>query len=350
MEPFFACFAKYPPLPLNFSSGGYCLTDKSLAVSRLSCSSTSLSCAWFSFLFPLREGMRTEVADVPEVDVFDAAAEEMVLCALRTEVADVPEVDVFDAAAEEMVLCALRTEVADVDVLDVLTEEVVVGAMEVDVAVVDLLDAAAEDKIDVGVVSSLRSVLCRFPLPLLEGPADDELIPGAVDDELSKVDVPDAVAEEKVIPGDVQFDVATVDAFETGGEEEVDVRVVEVFNGAPAGVATVDVVAVVEFDVAFEDESDPVGTVDIDSVNADVAADVEVEVTNDTSVDMVPITAGDVVVVAVESEVVAGVVVVVALVVDDMELEVAGCDEAGLLSRKIISSFNEIIFRKLPTP
>ena len=68
------------------------------------------------------------------------------------------------------------------------------------------------------------------------------MVPGAVEDEVSKVDVPDAVAEEKVIPG-------AVDAFEAEGEEQVDVRIVEVFNGAPAGIAAVDVVAVMEVDV-----------------------------------------------------------------------------------------------------
>ena len=78
-------------------------------------------------------------------------------------------------------------------------------------------------------------------------------------------------------------------------------------------------------------------------------------VINDTSVDMVPIRATDVVVVAVESEVdgkvlVTGVVVVVVFVVDDMELVIAGCDKAGLFSLKIISSFNDIILCKLPTP
>ena len=79
------------------------------------------------------------------------------------------------------------------------------------------------------------------------------------------------------------------------------------------------------------------------------------EVIHDTSVDMVPIRATDVVVVAVESEVdgkalVAGVVVVVVFVVNDMELVIAGCDEAGLFSLKIISSFNDIILCKVPTP
>ena len=174
-----------------------------------------------------------------------------------------------------------------------------------------------------------------------------------MEDEVSKVDVPDTVAEQKVIPG-------AVDAFEAGGEEKVDVRIVEVFNGAPAGMAAVDVAAVLEVDVTLESESDPIGKVDIDSVDADVVAlDVKVddsvlEVFNDTSVDMVPIRAADVVVVAVESEVngkvpVSGMVVVVVLVLDDMELVITGCDEAGLLSLKIISFFNDIIFCKLPT-
>ena len=39
----------------------------------------------------------------------------------------------------------------------------------------------------------------------------------------------------------------------------------------------------------------------------------------------------------------------VVLVVDDMEFVIAGCDEAGLFSLKIISSFKDIIFCKLPT-
>ena len=72
-------------------------------------------------------------------------------------------------------------------------------------------------------------------------------MPGPVEDEVSKVDVLDAVAEEKVIPGGV-------DAFEAGGEEQVDVRIVEVFNGAPARIAVVDVVAVMEVDVTLKDE------------------------------------------------------------------------------------------------
>ena len=79
------------------------------------------------------------------------------------------------------------------------------------------------------------------------------------------------------------------------------------------------------------------------------------EVLNDASVGVVPIRAADVVVVAVESEedgkvLVAGVVVVVVLVVDIVELVIAGCDEAGLFSLKIISSFNDIILCKFPTP
>ena len=55
------------------------------------------------------------------------------------------------------------------------------------------------------------------------------------------------------------------------------------------------------------------------------------EAINDTSVEMVPIRAADVVVVAVESEVdgrvlVAGVVVVVVFVVDVVKLVIPGCD------------------------
>ena len=66
-------------------------------------------------------------------------------------------------------------------------------------------------------------------------------------DEVLKVDVPDAVAEEKVIPG-------PVDAFEAKGEQQVNVRIVGVFNGAPARIAVVDVVAVMVVDVTLEDE------------------------------------------------------------------------------------------------
>ena len=68
-----------------------------------------------------------------------------------------------------------------------------------------------------------------------------------MEDEVSKVDAPDVVAEQKVIPG-------ALDAFEAGGEEKVNVRIVEVFNGAPAGMAAVDVVAVLEVDVTLESE------------------------------------------------------------------------------------------------
>ena len=72
------------------------------------------------------------------------------------------------------------------------------------------------------------------------------MVPGAVEDEVLKVDLPDAVAEEKVIPG-------AVDAFEAKGDQQVDVRIVEVINGAPARIAVVDVVAVMEVDATLED-------------------------------------------------------------------------------------------------